>query len=96
MTKHEYAQFLRKKVHDWGKELSILEDDIERSDEESKEEYKLMFQDVMRNYEVLESSIDEFPEMSDDAFQDEYPVFEDRVSEFETQIKEARETVKDV
>lgn len=96
MERHEYAQYLRKKVHNWGKELSVLEDDIERSDEETKEEYLLLFQDLMRSYENIDSSIGEVTEMSDDDFEDEHPVLEERVTDFEDQLQEARETVKDV
>lgn len=96
MNQSEYAQYLRKKCHSWGKELAILRDDLERSDEDDKAEYTLTFQELMRNYEGIESYIDEITEMPDDDFEDEKAVLDERVSEFEEQLQEARETIKDV
>ena len=96
MKPHEYAQYLQNKVHAWGKELALLEDDVERSDEDDKEEYTLLFQELMRNYESIESYIDEITEMSEDDFQEEKAVLDERIADFEVQMKEARETIKDV
>lgn len=96
MKKHEYSQYLRKKIHSWGRELSVLEDDIERSDGDEKEEYELTFQDLMRHYEGIESYLDEIMEMSDDDFEDERAVLDERVEDFEVQLQEARESITDV
>lgn len=96
MNRTEYAQYLRKKVHEWGKTLAILEDDLSRSNEDDREEDTLLFQELMRNYEGIESYIDEIGEMTDEDFEDERAVIDERVSDFEDELEEAREAIKDV
>lgn len=96
MKQSEYAQYLQKKVHGWGKDLAILQDDLDRSDENSKEEYTLAFQELMRNFENIESYIDEVTEMSDEVFAEERRILDERVDEFEQQLQQTRETIQDV
>ncbi len=96
MDQSLFKEHLENKLNLWGRELSILQDDIDRSDEDAKEEYQLLMQDLMRAYENIESRLDEVEEMTDAVFADEKTVMEEMMTEFETQLSETREKVKDI
>ncbi len=96
MEKSLYKEHLENKLNLWGRELSIIQDDIDRADEDYKEEYQLLMQDLMRAYENIESRLDEIEEMSSAVFADEKLVMDEMIREFETQLNETRDKVKDI
>jgi hypothetical protein len=96
MDRSAYIQHIKNKLDLWGRDLSVLEDDIERSDEDVKEEYQTIMSELMRNYEWIESYLDELELMMEESFEEEKVVLNDRVEDFEAQLKDARDKVKDI
>ncbi len=96
MDQSLFKEHLKNQLNLWGRELSTLQDDIDRSDEDDKEEYQLLMRDLMRAYENIESRLDEIDEMLDAVFVDEKIVMEKMMREFEVQLNDTREKVKDI
>lgn len=96
MERSLYKKYLQDKLNIWGRELSVLEDDVERSDEDNKEEYESVMRDLMRNYEDIESRLDEIEEMSKETFAEEKVVMDQMVVDFEQLLKDARATIQDI
>ncbi len=96
MDKSEFKLHLKNKLNHWGKELSVLQDDTERADENSKEEFELLMQELMRDYEDMESRLDEIDEMSDTVFEDEKYVMQEMLDEFGGRLASARSKITDV
>lgn len=71
MDRSKYIQHIKNKLDLWGRDLSVLEDDIERSDENMKEEYQEIMAELMRNYEWIGSYLDELDLMTDESFEEE-------------------------
>ncbi len=96
VSKDDFLDDLRTKLLDWQDQLASLEDDAERNEGEDQSEMLDAVQDLFRSYEDIESRADEIEEMTDDEFEEELPMLEELVSDFETAVDEAREKVKDV
>ncbi len=96
MDKEEYVNNLKYKIEKWKTDLSILQDDTERGDEDLKEEYLALMGDLFRNFEEIESRLDEFDLMEEDVFKEEREVLDRQIYEFDEQLKAAREKIKDV
>ncbi len=96
MDKSQFKLNLQNKLNLWGRDLSVLEDDTERADEDNKEEFQLLMQELMRDYEDIESRLDEIDEMSDTVFEDEKYVMQEMMDDFGTRLAEARARITDV
>lgn len=96
MDKSQFKLNLQNKLNLWGRDLSVLQDDTERADEDEKEEFQLLMQELMRDYEDIESRLDEIDEMSDTVFEDEKYVMQEMMDEFGTRLAEARARITDV
>lgn len=96
MDKSQFKLNFQNKLNLWGRDLSVLEDDTERADEDNKEEFQLLMQELMRDYEDLESRLNEIDEMSDTVFEDEKYVMQEMMDNFGTLLAEARSRITDV
>lgn len=96
MDKEQFKQHVQNKLNLWGRDLSVLEDDVERADEDNKEEFELLMQDLMRAYEDIESRLDEIDEMSESVFEEEKYLMKEMMDEFGSRLAEARSKITDV
>lgn len=96
MDRQEYLRMLKIRIQDWGKELSVLEDDIERADEDDKEDYRLLFHDLMRAYEDLEARLNEVEDALDEEFQAEEEVLLNEIEDFSQQLLSTRHKVANI
>ena len=96
MDKSQFKLNLQNKLNLWGRDLSVLQDDTERSDEDDKEEFTLLMQELMRDYEEIESRLDEIDLMSDTVFDEERYVMQEMMDEFGARLAEARSRITDV
>ena len=96
MDRLEYIQHIQDKLDVWGQKLSVLQDDTDRSDGNIKEEYQFIMRELMRNYEWIESYMDELEQMMDESLAEEKILINDRIDDFEEQLKIARDNIKDI
>lgn len=96
ISQEEFLEDLRESIIEWQDDLAVLEDDAERSTGEEQDEYMEMIQDLFRSFEDLESRVDELEEMDDVDFEEELPLLEEKIQEFEQSLSDARLKIKDV
>ncbi len=96
MKKQNYLEMLNNRVRVWRSDLATLQDDVDRADEDSKEDYMSTMADLYRSFEDVESRLDEIDEMTAEEFEDEKEVMDEKMADFEEALTEARETIKDI
>ncbi len=96
VNKDEFIDELRDTVLGWKDDIAVLEDDAERASGGDEDRYSKLMQDLYRDFEDIESRIDEFEEMDSVEFDEELPSIEERIQEFEQSLEDAREAIEDV
>lgn len=96
MDRDHYFVVLRQKMEDWENDLELLQDEVDRADDDVKDEYMTLLSDLYRDYEDMEVRVDELEEMSDEDFEDDKDVIDEQVEQFENDMREAKEKIEDV
>lgn len=95
MNRDDYLSNLRETIIDWENELAILQDDAGRQtgdDEDAQETMK----DLFRQFETIQSKLDEIDQMSDEDFEEEQEVLDEEIEDFEMSLNQARAQIRDV
>lgn len=96
MPRNKYINNLKTKLRRWGALLAILEDDIERVPEKNREDYVITFENLMRQFEEVESRIAGLEVTATEEFQSEKVHIEEEMENFEEELERARDEIPDV
>ena len=96
LERRDFLDTLKQQLKRWGREVSILLDDVDRAESARQSEYRELLRDLEIDFEELELRADEIESMSESEFQEIYTILEDEVELFLEEIKDARATIQDV
>ena len=96
MNRDTYISNLKEKIVTWENKLAMLQDDVSRSSGSEEEDYQEIIQDLFRQFETIQSRMDEFGQMSEEDFEEEKEVIDEEVEDFELSLQEARAEIKDI
>ncbi len=96
MGRENFLRDLEKKIRGFGRELSVLQDDMERGDSERQSYHEDVLRGLFRDYEYLESWLDKSEDIAQEDFPEQADLMGRRVIQFEEDLTDARKKIRDV